>query len=186
MAGPGGASTHVRIGIVSDTHGLLRPELFTAFEGIEHIVHAGDIGDLELLVELRAIAPVTAVWGNTDGMEVRAALPERAVVEFGGVRIGIMHGHQLGSPDPRRVAAALPDSDLVVFGHTHQPVIERVGSVTAVNPGSAGRARFRLPVTAAIADIEAGSDRRLDADPGTPTKRPAPRVRLVELVPRPT
>jgi putative phosphoesterase len=146
----------VRIGLISDTHGLLRPEVFEQLSGVEHILHAGDLGPLDLLTELQAIAPVTIVWGNTDGMEVRAAMPEAAKVRLGGVDVAVVHGHQYGSPVPRLVAAANPGAGLVVFGHTHQPVMERAGDTLIVNPGSAGPRRFNQPVTLAIATIENG------------------------------
>lgn len=147
----------MRVGIVSDTHGLLRPELFTAFAGVEHILHAGDVGPADLLVELAALAPVTAVWGNTDGWEVRHRVPEVARVELEGVRVVVVHGMQVGSPTPRKVVEAYPDADLVVFGHSHRPVVERVGGVLAVNPGSAGPRRFRDPVSVALAEVAPGA-----------------------------
>jgi putative phosphoesterase len=147
----------MRVGIVSDTHGLLRPELFEALDGVEHILHAGDIGSLDILAELEALAPVTAVWGNTDGWEVGHRVREVAEVELGGVGVVVIHGHQLGSPTPAALAARYPDAGLVVFGHTHQPLIERVGGVLAVNPGSAGPRRFRLPVSLALATMDEGS-----------------------------
>lgn len=147
----------MRVGIISDTHGLLRPELFARLEGVEHILHGGDLGPVHLLTELEAIAPVTLVPGNTDGWDVRNVAPEVAEVELGGVRVVVMHGHQLGSPSPDKVAAAHPQAGLVVFGHTHKPVIRRVGSVTAVNPGSAGPRRFSLPVTIALAELVDGA-----------------------------
>jgi putative phosphoesterase len=146
----------VRIGIISDTHGLLRSEVLTRFEGVDHILHAGDVGPAEILVELEAIAPVTAVWGNTDGFEIRRRVPEIATLELGGVRIVVLHGMQLGSPTPERAAQAYPDAGLVVFGHSHRPVIRRVGAVLAVNPGSAGRPRFRDPITCAVGTVEDG------------------------------
>lgn len=144
------------IGLISDTHGLLRPEVFTAFEGVDHILHAGDIGDSGLLLELEAIAPVTAVWGNTDDAGLRGALPEVAEIELGGVRIRIVHGQQYGSPTAPLVGARNGDVDMVVFGHSHRPETQRVGSVLAVNPGSAGPSRLRLPVTVALAEVEDG------------------------------
>jgi putative phosphoesterase len=147
----------MKIGILSDTHGLLRPEVLEALEGVDHILHAGDVGSLDILAELEALAPVTAVWGNTDGWDVRGRVHEVAEVELGGARVVVIHGHQLGSPTPAALAARYPDAGLVVFGHTHQPVIERVGSVLAVNPGSVGPRRFRLPVSLALGTIEEGS-----------------------------
>ena len=146
----------MRVGIVSDTHGLLRPELFERLAGVEHILHAGDLGDPELLLELEALAPVTCVWGNTDGWELRDRVPEVARVELGGVRVVVQHGHQLGSPTPAGLAREHPGAGLIVFGHTHRPLVERVGGAVVVNPGSAGPRRFRLPVTVALASLRAG------------------------------
>jgi uncharacterized protein len=146
----------VLLGIISDTHGLLRPEVFTAFEGVEHILHAGDVGDPGILAELEAIAPATAVWGNVDGWELRGRIPEIARLELGGVPVVMLHGMQLGSPTPQKAAAAHPDARLVVFGHSHRPLVQQVGSVLAVNPGSAGPRRFKDPVTVALAELEDG------------------------------
>ncbi|WP_420127296.1 metallophosphoesterase family protein [Longimicrobium sp.] len=147
----------MNIGIISDTHGLLRAQVFEAFEGVDHILHAGDVGDPDILTELAAIAPVTAVWGNVDGSEIRARVPEVARLELGGVRIVIVHGMQFGSPTPQKVAAAHADAGLVVFGHSHRPLIQQVGPTLAVNPGSAGPRRFKDPVTVAVAEIENGT-----------------------------
>jgi putative phosphoesterase len=150
----------VLIGLISDTHGLLRPEVFTVFDGVDHILHAGDVGDADILVELEAIAPVTAVWGNTDGWELRERLPEVARVQLGGLVVVVVHGQQFGSPTPQAVVGRYPEAGLVVFGHSHVPVVERVGAVLAVNPGSAGPRRFRLPTTVALATID---DQRVEA-----------------------
>ena len=150
----------MKVGIISDTHGLLRPEVFAAFDGVEHILHAGDFGDADILDELAAVAPVTGVWGNVDGWDVRKRVPEVAEVELAGARIVVLHGMQLGAPTPAKAAAAYPHATLVVFGHSHRPVIQQVGAVLAVNPGSAGPRRFRDPVTVALAEIDGG---RVDA-----------------------
>lgn len=147
----------MKLGLISDTHGLLRAQVFDVFAGVDHILHAGDVGPAELLDELESIAPVTAVWGNTDGWDVRKRVKEIAEVELDGVRIVVIHGMQLGSPTPEKVAAAYPGAGLVVFGHSHQPMIRQVGPTLAVNPGSAGRQRFRDPVSVALAEIAAGS-----------------------------
>lgn len=146
----------MRIGIVSDTHGLLRSELFRVFAGVDHLLHAGDLGPVELLAELEAIAPVTAVWGNTDGWDVRKRVPEIAQVELGGVSVVVLHGMQLGSPTPEKAAAAYANAGLVVFGHSHKPVVRQVGTTLAVNPGSAGPVRFRDPVSCALGTVEDG------------------------------
>lgn len=147
----------LRLGIISDTHGLLRPEVFRAFAGVDAILHAGDLGGADLFVELEAIAPVTCVWGNTDGPEVRARVPEIAQLEMGGLQVVVVHGQQFGSPTPRVVVKAYPGADLVVFGHSHRPLIERVEGTLAINPGSAGPRRFRDPVTVAVAEVEGGA-----------------------------
>lgn len=144
----------VRIGIVSDTHGLLRPELVAALEGVDEILHAGDIGPLDLLLTLEAIAPTHAVWGNTDGFELRHRVPERVRVTLAGVRVVILHGHLVGrTPTPSGLRDAIPDADLVVFGHTHAPLIEKVEGCWFVNPGSAGPRRFNQPVTCILGTL---------------------------------
>ena len=149
----------MRVGIVSDTHGLLRPEVLRAFAGVEHILHAGDVGDPGILTELEAIAPVTAVFGNTDGWDVRGRVPEVARVELAGASVVVLHGHLLRAATAEHAAAAHPDADLVVFGHSHRPGILPVGTVLTVNPGSAGPRRFRDPVTVALAEIADGAVR---------------------------
>jgi len=157
----------MRIGIISDTHGLLRAEVHEVFAGVEHVIHAGDVGDADILAELEAIAPVTAVWGNVDGFDVRGRVPEVARIELAGVRIAVLHGMQLGAPTPEKAAAAHPDAGLVVFGHSHRPLVRQVGSVLAVNPGSAGPRRFRDPVTVAFAELRDGrvTARLVELDP---------------------
>ena len=157
----------MKIGIISDTHGLLRAQVFELFAGVEHVIHAGDVGNADILAELEAIAPVTAVWGNVDGFELRGRVPEVARIELGGVRIAVLHGMQLGSPTPEKAAAAHPDAGLVVFGHSHRPIIRQVGTVLAVNPGSAGPRRFKDPVTVALAELVDGraTARLVDLDP---------------------
>ncbi|HEX8905955.1 MAG TPA: metallophosphoesterase family protein [Longimicrobiaceae bacterium] len=157
----------MKLGLISDTHGLLRAQVFDVFAGVDHILHAGDVGPAELLTELEAIAPVTAVWGNVDGWDVRQRVKEVAEIELEGVRIVVVHGMQLGSPTPEKVAAAYPHAQLAVFGHSHQPVIRQVGQTLAVNPGSAGRQRFRDPVSVALAEIADGkvTARLVDLDP---------------------
>jgi putative phosphoesterase len=157
----------MKIGIISDTHGLLRAEVFEVFAGVERVLHAGDVGDPAILDELAAIAPVTAVWGNVDGFDVRQRTTEIAEIELADARVVVLHGMQLGAPTPEKAAAAYPDAALVVFGHSHKPVIRQVGPVLAVNPGSAGRPRFRDPVTVALAEIADGkaTARLVELDP---------------------
>ncbi|HTO72603.1 MAG TPA: metallophosphoesterase family protein [Gemmatimonadales bacterium] len=147
----------MRLGVISDTHGLLRPQVFEVFEGVDHILHAGDLGPLDLLTELEAIAPVTAVYGNTDDSEVRSRLPAVAKIELDGFRIVVTHGHQFGSPTPEALNTAFPDAEILVFGHTHRPLLTIVDVVvTAMNPGGAGARRFDLPASVGILELEPG------------------------------
>ncbi len=145
------------IGLVSDTHGLLRPALFDRFDGVERIVHAGDIGSASILDALRALAPVSAVHGNTDGPEVRAEAPATVRFDVGGLAVVVEHGHRLGSPTPAALREAHPDADIIVYGHTHRALIERAGGALVVNPGAAGPARFRARPSAAILRIDEGA-----------------------------
>ena len=158
----------MRLGIIADTHGLLRPEVFRAFDGVDHILHAGDVGPPSLLDELRVIAPVTAVYGNTDGFDLRGALPEVATVELDGFTIVVTHGDQFGSPTPEKLHHAFPQAEVIVFGHTHRPLLTLVDVVvTVMNPGGAGPRRFGLPPSVGIMELE----------PGIP-----PRARLLPLL----
>lgn len=147
----------MRLGVISDTHGLLRPEVFRAFASVDHILHAGDIGPPELLTELEALAPVTAVFGNTDGWDIRARVPQVARARLDGFDIVVTHGDQLGSPTPDVLHAAFPEAEILVYGHTHRPVLTTVDVVvTAMNPGGAGPPRFGLLPTVGILELEAG------------------------------
>ena len=147
----------MRLGVISDTHGLLRPEVFDAFAEVDHIVHAGDIGSLDLLSELEALAPVTAVCGNTDGFDLRNRLPRVARVELDGFDIVVTHGDQFGSPTPEKLNAAFPEAQILVYGHTHRPLLTIVDVVvTVMNPGSAGPRRFKIPPSVGILELEAG------------------------------
>ena len=147
----------MRLGVIADTHGLLRPEVFDAFAEVDHIVHAGDIGSLDLLSELEALAPVTAVYGNTDGFDLRNRLPRVARVELDGFDIVVTHGDQFGSPTPEKLNAAFPEAQILVYGHTHRPLLTIVDVVvTVMNPGSAGPRRFKIPPSVGILELEAG------------------------------
>lgn len=145
----------MRIGLISDTHGFLRSEVFGRFEDVDRILHAGDVGPVELLVELEVIAPVTAVWGNTDGFELRERVPEHATLELEGRAVVVVHGHQLGSPKPDTLRDAFPEADVIVYGHTHRPLVDREGDRLTINPGAAGRARFDLRPSVGILDLTA-------------------------------
>jgi putative phosphoesterase len=159
----------MRLGIIADTHGLLRPEVFEVFREVDHILHAGDVGPASLLTELEALAPVTAVYGNTDGFDLRQRLPQGASVELDGFEIVVTHGDQIGSPKPERVQREFPTAEIIVFGHTHRPLLTLVDTVvTVMNPGGAGHRRFNLPPSVGVMELE----------PGIP-----PRGRLVPLLP---
>lgn len=152
----------LRIGIISDTHGLLRPEAAAALAGSDHILHAGDIGRPEVVEGLRRIAPVTAVRGNVDRGDWAAAFPETVQVEFGGCILHLLHDRKALAMDP--AAAGI---DVVVSGHSHKPAVERAGPVLFLNPGSAGPRRFSLPIALALLELDGG----------------VPQARIVELPP---
>ena len=138
-----------RIGIISDTHGLLRPEALAFLEGCHHIVHGGDIGTADVLSQLAGIAPITAVRGNNDHGAWAETLAETELVEIAGATIYAIH--DLAQIDIEPAAASV---HVVVSGHSHKPAIERRGGVLYLNPGSAGPRRFSLPI--AVAEIEVG------------------------------
>jgi putative phosphoesterase len=147
----------MRLGVIADTHGLLRPEVFQAFSGVDHILHAGDLGSLDLLTELEALAPVTAVYGNTDEEEVRRRLPRVANLELEGFDVVVTHGDQLGSPTPDQLNATFPEAQIIIYGHTHRPLLTVVDVVvTVMNPGGAGHRRFGLPPSVGILELEPG------------------------------
>lgn len=155
------ASEPTRVGVVSDTHGLLRPEVLEWYRGVDLILHAGDVGDPQILTDLATLAPLRAVWGNVDGWEVRRETEETVEVEVNRVRIAVEHGHRAGGFD------ALPDrhpaARVVVHGHSHEPKVDRRPDGRIVlNPGSAGPKRFRDPVTAAL--LRVGPDGELHVD----------------------
>jgi putative phosphoesterase len=131
------------VGIISDTHGLLRKGVYDALAGVDVILHAGDVGGDEILSELQLIAPVKAVFGNTDPPGT-PALEERIELAIDGVTIHVSHGHELGSPTPAKLAEAYPAADVIVYGHTHRQLVTRIGNRLIVNPGAAGPRRFKL------------------------------------------
>jgi uncharacterized protein len=144
--------SHILIGVISDTHGLLRPEALDALRGSERIIHAGDVGAPEILDELRAIAPVTAIRGNIDKGAWARRLPETEVVEVGGISIYVLH--DLAQLDLKPDAAGFR---VVIYGHSHVPKQEMRGGVLYFNPGSAGPSRFKLPVTVGRLIVEGGA-----------------------------
>jgi putative phosphoesterase len=145
------SKSHFKIGLISDTHGLLRPEAVRALEGVQHIIHAGDIGGQEIIEQLRSIAPVDAVRGNNDKGSWAAEIPLYQALELGGMSIYVLHDLKEIDIDPK--AAGF---QVVVAGHSHQPRITERDGVHFMNPGSAGPRRFSLPVTIAHLNLMAG------------------------------
>ncbi len=144
----------MRLGVLSDTHGRLPVAVFEHFADVARIVHAGDVGSLDILTSLEAIAPVSAVWGNTDGFDLRRRLPEVATIVEHGVTIVVVHGHQLGAPTPDGLSRAHPDADIVVYGHTHRPDRSWLDGRLFINPGGAGAPRFDLRPSVGILQLE--------------------------------
>jgi putative phosphoesterase len=144
------------VGVISDTHGLLRPKAVEALRGVDHIIHAGDIGRLDILDELRQLAPVAAIRGNVDVGAELLALPEQTTVEIARRRIHILHdlkALQLNRLQPR--------PHIVVSGHTHKPHAEHREGIHYLNPGSAGPRRFTLPISLALMHLTPGNEPRV-------------------------
>ena len=144
----------MRVGVISDTHGLLRPEAVAALAGVKAILHAGDVGDAAILEALRKIAPVTAIRGNIDRDGLCAQLAATEMVELGGVSFYMLHDVKELDLDPVSAGIAV-----VVSGHSHKPAIEGRRGVLYLNPGSAGPRRFSLPVTIAMVTVGEGVPR---------------------------
>lgn len=147
-------SSHI-IGLISDTHGLVRPHVHTALAGVELILHAGDVGDDEILDELELIAPVRAVYGNTDAPG-NPRLSKAIDTAIGGVRVHVSHGHEVGAPTPEKLLAAY-DADVIVYGHTHKQLLVHADGRWVVNPGAAGPRRFDLEPSVARMTIADGN-----------------------------
>ena len=141
----------IRVGVISDTHGMLRPEALTALAGSDYIVHGGDIGNAGILDQLAAIAPLTVVRGNNDRGPWAHGVPATARLEVEGVLIYAVH--DIATIDIEPVGAG---AQVVIYGHSHRPVVQQRGAVLYLNPGSAGPRRFKLPVTVAQLNIEGG------------------------------
>ena len=144
-----------RVGLIADTHGLLRPAVHEAFGGVQLILHAGDVGGDEILDELSIIAPVRAVSGNTD-LPGNPRLPPSIDIVVAGVRIHVSHGHELGAPKPEHLLARYA-ADVIVYGHTHRPLVASAGGRLVVNPGAAGPARFDITPSVAVLEIGGGT-----------------------------
>jgi putative phosphoesterase len=146
----------MRYGVIADTHGALHPDVSDLFEGVAEIFHAGDVGAERVLDELEAVAPVLAVQGNMDGSPALARLPDRLVLEREGRRIVILHGHLVRAARPAQLLDATREArpDLVIFGHTHEPLREELNGVLFFNPGAAGKPRFRSRPTVGLLEID--------------------------------
>src|SRR5580704_6472994 len=144
----------MRIGVISDTHDLLRPEAEQCLAGVAHIIHAGDIGRPEVIAGLSRIAPVMAIKGNVDTADWAARYPDTRTIKLGGRVIYVLHDVNQLKLEP--VAAGI---DVVISGHSHRPDIETVDGVLYLNPGSAGPRRFSLPITLAILELTESSIR---------------------------
>ena len=143
------------IGLIADTHGTLRPDVHRALAGVDLILHAGDVGGDGILDELRIVAPVRAVYGNTD-VPGSIRLTDGVEFELCGLTLHMSHGHEIGSPTPE-VLLRTYDADIIVFGHTHRQLVFREGSRLVINPGSAGAPRFDLPPSVAILSLNEGA-----------------------------
>jgi uncharacterized protein len=143
------------IGLISDTHGLVRPDVHTALAGVELILHAGDVGDDDILDEIGLIAPVRAVYGNTDPVD-NPRMPGAIELTIGGVSINVSHGHEVGPPTPAKLLARYA-AQVIVYGHTHKQLITQADSRWVVNPGAAGQRRFDLMPSVARMTIEDGA-----------------------------
>jgi putative phosphoesterase len=148
-----GEASHV-IGLISDTHGMVRASVHDALAGVELILHAGDVGGDAILDELEVIAPVLAVYGNTD-VPFDPRLAESIEREIGGARVHVSHGHELGSPTPEKLLERYA-ADVIVYGHTHKQLVVRADGRLVVNPGAAGARRFKLEPSVARLTIIGG------------------------------
>lgn len=142
------------IGVISDTHGLMRAEALAALHGVELILHAGDVGKHSVLRELEIIAPVQAVYGNVD--DPFLALPQALDLTLDGLTVHVSHGHEVGAPTPAALLKRYT-ADVIIFGHTHKPLVEQVGTTLVLNPGAAGPRRFNLEASVALLTISGGT-----------------------------
>jgi putative phosphoesterase len=159
----------IRVGLISDTHGLLRPEAEEALAGVDRIIHAGDIGNARILEQLELIAPVTAIRGNNDTGDWAASIPETQTTEINGVSVYVLHDVNQLDIDP-----GTSDIRVIISGHSHRPSVNQRDGILFVNPGSAGPRRFTLPISVGYLMIAAGQAhaeiRILELAPAKPAK----------------
>ena len=139
----------MKIGLIADTHGLLRPQALAALQGVDHLIHAGDIGGPQILAELERIAPLSVVRGNNDGDAWAGGIPESLTLRFGAISLYVLHDLKRLAIDPRAEAI-----DVVIAGHSHKPLHDERDGVLYLNPGSAGPRRFKLPIGVALLHID--------------------------------
>ena len=139
----------MRIGLIADTHNLLRPEALATLQGVDHLIHAGDIGGPHILAELERIAPLSVVRGNNDQDSWTDAIPERLTLSFGAIALHVLHDLKQLDIDP-----AAQGIDVVIAGHSQKPLQEKRNGGLYLNPGSAGPRRFKLPIGVGILHIE--------------------------------
>ncbi|CAN5717830.1 metallophosphoesterase family protein [soil metagenome] len=146
----------MRIGLISDTHGRLRPQVYDAFDGVDLILHAGDVGPIDIITDLETVAPVHAVMGNTDSPALMPRVQDEVRLELEGHAVVVVHGHRLGAPTAALLRAAYPDANVIVYGHTHRQRVDNVDGCLVVNPGAAGAARFGLKPSVTVLELAAG------------------------------
>jgi len=139
----------MKIGLIADTHGLLRPQALAALQGVDQLIHAGDIGGPQILAELERIAPLSVVRGNNDDEAWADDIPERLTLRFGAVSLYLLHDLKQLDIDPRAEGI-----DVVIAGHSHKPLHEERDGVLYLNPGSAGPRRFKLPISVALLHVD--------------------------------
>ena len=151
-----------KVGLISDTHGTLRNGVFQALDGVDLILHAGDIGSPDIITQLETIAPVKAVHGNTDGFDIRQRFGDTLELELAGKNIIVTHGHLFGAPTVNALRVAFPTADLIMYGHTHNPLLDETAKPVVVNPGAAGPARFKLKPSVALLELPSLTIRFVD------------------------
>ena len=157
----------MRLGVISDTHGMLRPAVAEVFRGVDRILHCGDVGSPKILDKLALIAPVSAAYGNTDGFDVRNRSSRVVRLDCGGRVLVALHGDQFGMPTAAVLRSEFPDAEIILFGHTHKPLIEQLtDGPTVMNPGAAGAVRISCRPTVGVMELTDGN---------------APVARIVEL-----
>ncbi|MCW2290037.1 putative phosphoesterase [Pseudomonas sp. BIGb0408] len=139
----------MKIGLIADTHGLLRPQALAALQGVDHLIHAGDIGGPQILAELERIAPLSVVRGNNDSDAWADAIPESLTLRFGAISLYVLHDLKKLAIDPKAEGI-----DVVIAGHSHKPLHDERDGVLYLNPGSAGPRRFKLPISVALLHID--------------------------------